>query len=70
VGSSTGFEQVQELARRLLETHALRAADALQLASALIVAEHHPRDFPFVTLDQRLGDAAEREGFGLIGLEA
>ena len=66
----TSVEQVRELARRLLETHALRAAGALQLASALIVAEHHPRDFPFVTLGQRLSDAAEREGFALLGPDA
>jgi predicted nucleic acid-binding protein len=59
----TSIDRVRELARRLLEGHPLRAADALQLAAAIIVAEGRPRDLPFVTLDRRLDAAAEREGF-------
>lgn len=55
-------------ARRLLETHALRAADALQLAAALVSVRDLPAGVDFVTLDQRLGDAAEREGFAVIGV--
>jgi predicted nucleic acid-binding protein len=47
-------ERVRERARRLLETHPLRAADSLQLAA--------------VTLDRRLGGAAEKEGFHVIGV--
>ena len=46
-------ERVRERARRLLETHPLRAADSLQLAAALLTSEEIPQGFPFVTLDRR-----------------
>jgi uncharacterized protein len=61
-------ERVRERARRLLETHALRAADSLQLAAALLTSEETPQGFSFITLDRRLGDAAEKEGFHVIGV--
>lgn len=61
-------ERVRERARRLLETHPLRAADSLQLAAALLTSEENPQGFPFVTLDRRLGVAAEREGFQVLGV--
>ncbi len=48
---------------RLVRTHPLRAADALQLAAALSASEGEPGSLPFVTLDGRLRDAATREGF-------
>lgn len=55
-------DAVHERARRLLRTHPLRAADALQLAAALVwaddVAGHR-----IVTFDERLALAAELEGF-------
>jgi predicted nucleic acid-binding protein len=60
-------ELVRDQAHRLLRLHALRAADALQLAAALILAEHDPKTLPFVTLDDRLAAAAEREGFSVLG---
>jgi predicted nucleic acid-binding protein len=50
-------------ARRLLRVHALRAADALQLAAAIVAAEGLPSSLDFVTLDERLAAAARREGF-------
>ena len=53
-------------ARELLEVHPLRAADALQLAAALAAAEDDPAGFDFVCLDQRLCDAARREGFPIL----
>jgi hypothetical protein len=59
---------VRERAERLLHVHALSAADALQLAAALVATEERPRAFPFVTLDGRLGEAASREGFRVEGL--
>ena len=59
-------ERARERARRLLESHPLRAADALQLAAALVVSEERPEELPFVTLDERLGQAAEKEGFTLL----
>ncbi|MDE3150389.1 MAG: PIN domain-containing protein [Acidobacteriota bacterium] len=49
----------------LLETHPLRAADALQLAAALEACEHKPRGHVFVTGDQRLADAARHIGFSV-----
>ena len=54
-------------AMRLLRTHPLRAADALQLAAALEACDRRPESLAFVTLDQRLGEAAQREGFEVIG---
>ena len=54
---------VRRTARRLLRVHALRAADALQLAAALIASESQPATLPLITLDQRLAAAARREGF-------
>lgn len=57
---------IRRTARRLLRTHPLRAADALQLAAAIVAAEGAPRSLPFVTLDPRLAQAARREGFPLI----
>jgi predicted nucleic acid-binding protein len=61
-------ERVRERARRLLETHPLRAADSLQLAAALLTAEEIPQGFPFVTLDRRLAGAAAKEGFHVLGV--
>jgi len=55
--------QVELRARRLLALHELRAADALQLAAALVACDEQPRLLPVVTLDRRLADAARREGF-------
>lgn len=60
-------DAVRQQAMRLLRLHPLRAADALQLAAALVLAEHDPRTLPFVTLDDRLALAAEREGFEVMG---
>lgn len=55
-------DAVREQAMRLLRVHSLRAADALQLAAALEWAGSPPQG-GFVTLDDRLLDAALREGF-------
>ncbi len=56
---------VRGIARRLLRVHALRAADALQLAAAVILAEGVPASLDIVTLDERLAAAARREGFAV-----
>ncbi len=53
-------------ARRLVRLHPLRAADALQLAAAILASEHEPAGLEIVTLDDRLRTAAEREGFRVI----
>jgi predicted nucleic acid-binding protein len=59
-------EIVREIAARLLRVHQLRAAGALQLAAALVAAEHRPASLETVTLDARLADAMRREGFALV----
>ena len=61
-------EQLRDDARRLVRVHDLRAADALQLAAARIVADGDPGTLLFVTLDDRLALAASREGFPVFGL--
>jgi len=53
-------------ARRLLASHTLRVADAMQLAAALLACEDEPSRLPFVTIDDRLADAAAREGFTVV----
>lgn len=64
------FAAVCARAIRILDVHPLRTADALQLAAALVLVSDRPERFPFVTLDDRLGEAAELEGFEVQGLEA
>jgi uncharacterized protein len=59
-------EVLRENAIRFLRVHALRAADALQLAAAFIAAERRPPSLDLVSLDDRLADAARKEGFSLI----
>ena len=56
-------DEVRRRAARLVAVHPLRAADALQLAAALIWCEEQPHGETFVCLDLRLRDAAQREGF-------
>jgi predicted nucleic acid-binding protein len=59
----TALGPVRERALRLVAVHPLRAADALQLAAALLATGDHPPGHTFVCLDERLRHAAEREGF-------
>ena len=54
---------VRNRAIRLLRVHPLRAADAFQLAAALVAFRAQPQDAIFLTGDERLRLAAEREGF-------
>jgi predicted nucleic acid-binding protein len=63
VSHVVALEHVTERAIRLLDLHDLRAADALQLAAALVVSSERPQTVGFATLDQRLGLAARAEGF-------
>lgn len=63
-------DEVREVATRFVRVHALRAADALQLAAAFTAAEQRPRSLNIVTLDQRLAAAARKEGFAVIDLSA
>jgi len=58
-------ESLRQRSERLLSVHALRAADAFQLAAALLWARGDTARHALVTLDERLRDAAGREGFRL-----
>ncbi len=62
-------ERVRSQATRLLRLHPLRAADSLQLAAAVVLADFEPGTLPFVTLDAQLAKAASREGFEVLGAE-
>jgi predicted nucleic acid-binding protein len=55
-------ERVRELAETLTQRYAIRSADALQLAAALVWSGERPRQRPFVCFDRWLAEAAEREG--------
>ncbi len=57
---------VRDIARRLLRVHPLRASDALQLAAAIVLADQNPAAVEFLCLDDRLRDAASREGFRVL----
>jgi uncharacterized protein len=56
-------DEIRETAARFLRVHPLRAADALQLAAAFAAAERRPASLEIVTLDDRLANAARKEGF-------
>lgn len=68
---SAGWSEVQpsdslrRTALRMLRLHALRAADALQGAAALTVAEHDPPSVGVVCRDRRLTAALRREGMAV-----
>ena len=59
-------ETVRQRTERLLNVHALRAADAFQLAAALLWSRGRTTERDFVSLDDRLRDAAAREGFRIL----
>ncbi|MCC6619892.1 MAG: type II toxin-antitoxin system VapC family toxin [Deltaproteobacteria bacterium] len=60
-------QPVRARATALLARHALRAADALQLAAAQVVGDARPTaPMSFVTLDRRLAEAADREGLDVL----
>jgi len=63
----TPGDHLRAQALRILRVHPLRAADALQLAAALEWSGS-PGSGSMVTFDERLGSAAEREGFSVLGL--
>jgi predicted nucleic acid-binding protein len=56
-------EEVRKRAMRLLRIHPLRAADSLQLAAALVAAREDPSSLAIVTGDEKLKNAAQKEGF-------
>ncbi len=56
-------EPLRLRSERLLAVHPLRAADALQLAAALLWSRGDTATHSVVSFDDRLRDAARREGF-------
>ena len=58
-------DELRRVAGSLLLRHSLRAADSLQLSAAITAAGVPPR-IPIVTLDERLAEAAAREGFATL----
>lgn len=59
-------EAVRVRAAGLLALHPLRAADALQLAAALVWTEGLPTGERFVCLDRRLREAARAQSFTVV----
>ncbi|MBT3271610.1 MAG: type II toxin-antitoxin system VapC family toxin [Spirochaetales bacterium] len=57
---------VRLIAARLLRVHPLRAADSLQLASAVLAAGENRKALEFLSYDTRLAEAADREGFACL----
>lgn len=62
----TETSMVSVRARRILGSHSLRAADSLQLAAALVAFAERTEGRAFVCLDERLREAAAREGFTIV----
>lgn len=58
--------RLKERAGRAISMHPLRAADALQLAAALVWCDDTPAGESFVCLDDRLREAARGEGFDIL----
>jgi predicted nucleic acid-binding protein len=61
-------EEVRDRAERLLRIHKLRAADALQLAAALVWCGDRPQGRVLIGADSGLSAAAGTEGFTVISL--
>lgn len=54
---------MRQRAERLLSVHSLRAADAFQLAAALLWSRDDTTSHVVVAFDERLRESARREGF-------
>ena len=67
-GEILPHDRVRDLAKRLLDTHELRAADSLQLAAALTWCQQRPARRNFVCADQPLSKVAATSGFFVIEL--
>ena len=55
-------QEVFQAARAALFRHPLRAADAIQLACAVVLRDRLQTRVAFLTFDERLAAASEREG--------
>ena len=56
-------DSVRSGSLRLLRVHPLKAADALQLSAAIAAAGNSRDTLEFITFDEQLLRAADREGF-------
>ena len=62
--------EVVAVARQVLARHALRAGDAVQLATAVVLERQVDRSLDaFVVFDHRLAAAARAENLNVIGVE-
>jgi len=61
-------DHVRDLALDCLGKYSLRAADALQLAAALVWCQQRPARRTFITADHRLAGAARSVGFSVLAL--
>ena len=59
-------KRLRDHAERLVSNHTLRAADAFQLAAALLWSRGESTGREFVSFDDRLREAAIREGFDVL----
>ena len=58
--------RLRRTAQRLLRVHPLQSADALQLAAAMMAGDGETPSLEFVSLDDRLNEAARREGLRVL----
>jgi hypothetical protein len=58
-------EKVRSLAEEMPDTHGVRAADALQLAAALVWCRERPKQHPFACFDADPRTAATALGFSV-----
>jgi len=59
-------DRLKQEAVRMVSVHELRTLDSVQLSSAVIAANTRPDLLPFVTSDQVLAEAAEKQGFPVV----
>jgi len=59
-------DDIRDITRRLLGNYSLHAADSLQLAAAVAWADKMPKGHHVVCLDERLREAAIKEGFTVL----
>ena len=56
-------DRLRDLAKTRLDRYEIRAADALQLAAALVWCNERPKNRAFLCRDVRLREVARKEGF-------
>jgi uncharacterized protein len=58
-------EKLRSLAEEIPDVHGVRAADAAQLAAALVWCRERPKQRPLIAFDDRLRKAATALGFSV-----